>query len=233
MSTSAGPLPLAVFASGRGSNLEALIAAQEGAAAPIRIVFVGSDKAAAPALERAARRGIPHLALDPRAADSRAAFDRALLAEAARAGAQLIVLAGFMRILDGAAIAPWAGRIINIHPSLLPKYPGLHTHRRALEAGDREHGASVHVVTAELDAGPVLAQARIPVRAGDTADSLAARLLPEEHRLLVAVVAALARGELRASGRDAAFRGRPLAQPLRLAATGFGLDSGPRAHAGR
>jgi phosphoribosylglycinamide formyltransferase-1 len=121
-----------------------------------------------------------------------------------------------MRIIDPAALAPWAGRIINIHPSLLPKYPGLHTHRRALEAGDALHGATVHYVTSELDGGPPIACVEIPVQAGDTPEALAERLLREEHRLLVATVGLIAAGRLALAGSAVQFDGHPLAAPLRV-----------------
>lgn len=208
-------LKVAVLASGRGSNLAALIAARDAGTLPAEFVLVASDKASAGALRLAEAAGIPTLALDPRSYPDRPAFDRELFARIAASGAELLVLAGFMRVIDGAVVAGWEGRAINIHPSLLPKYPGLHTHRRCLEAGDAEHGASVHYVTAELDGGPVVAQARIPVGAGDTETSLAERLLAEEHKLLPAVVGAIARGRLRWNGR-AVFDGRPVASPLSL-----------------
>jgi len=124
------------------------------------------------------------------------------------------VMAGFMRIIDGAALTPWVGRMINIHPSLLPKYRGLHTHRRALEAGDREHGASVHYVTAELDGGPVIAQVRMAIAPEDDEQRLAQRLLPLEHRLLVAVVADIAAGRLELKDDTVQFEGQALVQPL-------------------
>jgi len=187
------PLRIAALASGRGSNLAALIAAD----LPVEFVLVGSDRADAGALAVAARAGIPTVALSPRDYPTRAAFDEALFGRVADAGADLLVLAGFMRIIDAGVVAAWEGRAINVHPSLLPKYRGLHTHRRCLEAGDAEHGASVHFVTAELDGGPVVAQARIAVRGDDTEASLASRLLVEEHRLLPAVVRAMASGRLR------------------------------------
>jgi phosphoribosylglycinamide formyltransferase-1 len=186
------PLRIAALASGRGSNLAALIAA----ALPVEFVLVGSDKAHAGALDVARAAGIPTVALSPRDYPTRAAFDEALFGRVASAGADLLLLAGFMRIIDADVVGAWEGRAINIHPSLLPKYRGLHTHRRCLEAGDTEHGASVHFVTAELDGGPVVAQARIPVHPGDTETSLAERLLVEEHRLLPAVVGAIAAGRL-------------------------------------
>lgn len=213
------PIPafkLAVLASGRGSNLQALIDARRDGGLPVEIVLVAGDKAQALALRRAETAGIPTLALDPRGYPSRAAYDADLFARIAASAPDLIVLAGFMRIIDPAVLAPWSGRIINIHPSLLPKYPGLHTHRRVLEEGDAEHGSSVHVVTAELDGGPVLAQATIAVRPGDTHETLAERLLAHEHRLLVASVAAIATGRLRLGEHGVLHDGSPLAAPLRL-----------------
>ncbi|MEW9623987.1 phosphoribosylglycinamide formyltransferase [Rhodanobacter geophilus] len=209
------PLRIAVLASGRGSNLAALIAARDAGKLPVEFVLVGSDKASAGALRLAEDAGIPTLALNPKSFPDRPAFDRELFARLAASGAELLVLAGFMRVIDAAVVAEWEGRAINIHPSLLPKYPGLHTHRRCLEAGDAEHGASVHYVTAELDGGPVVAQARIPVGASDTEATLAERLLAEEHRLLPAVVGAIASGRLRWNGK-AVFDGQPVESPLSL-----------------
>ena len=208
--------PVAVLASGRGSNLAALIDAREAGKLPVDIVLVASDKADAPALRNAEAHGIPTFALDPKTFASRREFDEALFANVAASGAQLVVLAGYMRILDAAVTAQWTGRMINIHPSLLPKYRGLHTHRRVLKAGDLEHGASVHFVSAELDGGPVIAQARIDIHPDDTEDALAARLLSREHRLLVACVGAIARGEVCERDGAVLFRDRPLAAPLRL-----------------
>ena len=210
------PLNVAVLASGRGSNLEALIAAREEGHANIDIVLVAGDKPEARALRLAEEHGIPSLALEPAGFADRADYDRELLARVADYGAELIVLAGFMRILDGAALEPWNGRIINIHPSLLPKYRGLHTHRRVLEAGDAEHGASVHFVTAELDGGPLIAQVRLPVQPDDNEGRLAARLLPLEHRLLTAVVAAIADGTVGWTPEYVSFQGQALEKPLLL-----------------
>ena len=207
---------IAVLASGRGSNLQALIDARRDGALPAEIVLVASDKVRAQALRRAEDAGIATLALDPKTYPSRAAFDADLFARVAAHRPDLVVLAGFMRILDAAAIAPWHGRMINIHPSLLPKYPGLHTHRRAIEAGDVVHGSSVHYVTAELDGGPVIAQARVPIHAGDSEDTLAARLLGEEHRLLVASVARIAGGRIALAGSRVSHDGQPLDSPLVL-----------------
>ena len=213
-------VPIAVLASGRGSNLAALIDARDAGRLPVEFRLVAGDKADAPALRNAEAHAIPTFALDPKSFGSRHEFDAALFANVAASGAALVVLAGYMRILDADVVAHWAGRIINIHPSLLPKYRGLHTHRRALKAGDAVHGASVHYVSAELDGGPVIAQARIDVRPDDDEDTLAARLLPYEHRLLTACVAAIAQGSVRLRDGRVYLHDRAIAQPLRLAAGG-------------
>jgi len=215
------PLRIAVLASGRGSNLAALLAARERGELAAEFVLVASDKASAGALQLAGEAGIPTLVLDPKVYPDRRAFDLDLFGKLAASGAELIVLAGFMRILDGEAIAPWAGRMLNIHPSLLPKYRGLHTHRRALEAGDLEHGASVHFVTAELDGGPVVAQATLPIEPDEDEHRLAQRLLPLEHRLLPAVVALVAAGRLVWRDGGPWLDGAPLSAPLRLARHGL------------
>lgn len=209
-------LPVAVLVSGRGSNLEALIHARAAGALPVEFALVASDKADAPALRMAESHGIATLALDPRGYDQRRAYDMDLFDRIAASGAQLVVLAGFMRIIDADAVAPWQGRMINIHPSLLPKYRGLHTHRKALAAGDREHGASVHFVTAELDGGPVIAQAVVDIHADDTEDSLASRLLAYEHQLLPATLAMIAEGRIRLEDAGVTCDGQPLKAPLRL-----------------
>lgn len=208
--------PIAVLASGRGSNLAALIAARDAGTLPVEFALVGSDKADAAALRNAEAHDIPTLALDPRGFSTRHEYDKALFARITQSGARVVVLAGFMRILDAQVVAEWEGRIVNIHPSLLPKYRGLHTHRRAIAAGDIEHGASVHFVSAELDGGPVIAQARIEVRAGDGEASLAARLLAREHHLLVACVAAIARGRVALRNGAVFCDGAALSTPLQL-----------------
>lgn len=213
-------LPIAVLASGRGSNLAALLDAHAAGKLPVAFKLVAGDKADAPALRNAEAHGIPTLALDPKTFASRREFDEALFANVAASGAKLVVLAGYMRIIDADVTTRWQGRIINIHPSLLPKYRGLHTHRKALKAGDTEHGASVHFVSAELDGGPLIAQARIDVRKDDTEDSLAARLLPYEHALLTACVDAIACGAVCERNGAVWFQDRPLAAPLRLDAGG-------------
>jgi len=214
------PPRIAVLASGRGSNLAALLAARERGELPVEFVLVGSDKSSAGALRMAEAANIPTLALDPRSYPDRRAFDLDLFARIDASGAEMLVLAGFMRILDGEALMPWIGRMINIHPSLLPKYRGLHTHRRALEAGDTEHGASVHFVTAELDGGPVIAQARIAIQPDDDEQRLAERLLPLEHQLLPAVLGLLANQRLRWDGAPR-LDDQPLLAPLVLGAHGL------------
>ncbi|MBX3724724.1 MAG: phosphoribosylglycinamide formyltransferase [Xanthomonadales bacterium] len=210
------PLRLAVLVSGRGSNLAALLAAHARGELDVEPVLVASDRPGCAALAIARAAGVPVAALPPREFASRAAFDRALFGRVADAAPDLLVLAGFMRILDAEVVAsaPWP--MINVHPSLLPRHPGLDTHARALAAGDAEHGASVHQVIPQLDAGPVLAQARIPVHGTDTPETLAARLLPLEHALLVGVVGLIADGRLRLSQAGIQFDGATLAAPLVL-----------------
>ena len=171
-----------VLISGRGSNMASLVAAAREADCPYEVVLVASDKPDAAGLTHAAEQGIATFAHSPRGipkAEYEAVIDRALR----DAGVETIALAGYMRLLSGDFVATWRDRIVNIHPSLLPAYKGLDTHARAIAAGDREAGCSVHVVTEELDAGSVLAQARVPILPDDTADTLAARVLVEEHRL--------------------------------------------------
>jgi phosphoribosylglycinamide formyltransferase-1 len=214
----AGDLRIAVLASGVGSNLRAMIAARDAGALPIAIVGVGSDKPACGAVASARAAGIPVFAHRPAAHADRAAFDDALFTDLERVHPDVIVCAGYMRLLGADAVRRTHGRMLNLHPSLLPAYPGLHTHTRALADGVREHGASVHVVTEDLDAGPVLAQATVPVELNDTAASLADRVRSREHPLLLAVIADLARGDLvLAADAPPRWRGRTLARPLRLA----------------
>ncbi|WP_430392095.1 phosphoribosylglycinamide formyltransferase [Dyella sp. 20L07] len=211
------PLRVAVLASGRGSNLQALIVARDAGELPVEFVVVGSDKRSAGALQLARDAGIPTFTLDPKAFANRRDFDVELFRRLDASGADVLVLAGFMRIIDGEALKPWVGRMINVHPSLLPKYRGLHTHRRALEAGDAEHGASVHYVTAELDGGPVIAQARIDIVPGDDEHQLAQRLLAFEHQLLPAVLRLIAEGRLALAPPDRVeLDGQPQREPLQL-----------------
>jgi phosphoribosylglycinamide formyltransferase-1 len=172
---------IVILISGRGSNMEAIVRAQQAEAWPARIAAVISNKPDARGLAFAASHGIPTAVVPNKEFPTRAAFDAALQETIDRFAPDLVVLAGFMRILTAPFVEHYAGRMLNIHPSLLPLFPGLHTHRQALDAGVAEHGATVHFVTAELDHGPAVIQARIPVLPGDTEDSLAERLLAEEH----------------------------------------------------
>lgn len=209
---------LAVLASGRGSNLQALLDAIAAGSLPAEVVGVFSDKPAAPALAM-----VPEAlrwSARPRDHADREAFDAALADAVAAVSPDWVVCAGYMRILGAGFIARFAGRLLNIHPSLLPRHRGLHTHAAALDAGDAEHGASVHFVTPELDAGAVIAQARLPVRADDTPDTLAERLLPLEHRLLVATVGLAVTGRLAERGDKAWLDGQELFSPLCLDCSG-------------
>jgi phosphoribosylglycinamide formyltransferase-1 len=214
MSDAAARLPIVVLISGTGSNLRAIAAQAQSGALPVDIRAVVSDRAEAPGLEWAADHGIATVALAPCEFADRAAYDRALAAGVERFRPRLVVLAGFMRILSPEFVDRFAGRLLNIHPSLLPKYRGLHTHRRVLEAGDREHGASVHFVTRELDGGPVVLQARVPVRDDDDEASLARRVLAEEHRIYPECIGWFAAGRLRLQDGVVLLDGNPLETPL-------------------
>jgi phosphoribosylglycinamide formyltransferase-1 len=174
---------IVILISGRGSNMEAVVRACKAEKWPARIAAVVSNKADAKGLEFAKAQGIPTAVVANKDYPTREAFDAALRQVVDSFAPDLVVLAGFMRILTAPFVEHYAGRMVNIHPSLLPAFPGLATHRQALDAGVLEHGATVHFVTAELDHGPAIAQARINVLPGDTEDSLAARLLVEEHKL--------------------------------------------------
>jgi phosphoribosylglycinamide formyltransferase 1 len=187
-----------VLISGRGSNLRALVEASRDAAYPAEIVFVGSNNPDAGGLNYASQQNIPTAAIDHRLYPAREAFDAAFNAELQNHGLDLICCAGFMRIMTPVLIRPWAGRMLNIHPSLLPLYKGLHTHERAIEDGAKTHGASVHFVNEELDGGEVIARATVPVLVTDTAESLAARVLTIEHLLYVKSLALVASGQVQA-----------------------------------
>ncbi|WP_199259731.1 phosphoribosylglycinamide formyltransferase [Paracoccus binzhouensis] len=188
---------VAILISGGGSNMVKLVESMTGDH-PARPVIVGSNDPQAAGLARAEALGVPSFAVDHRHyKGDRAAFEAALLEPLLTAQPDILCLAGFMRILTPDFVQRFRGRMLNIHPSLLPKYPGLHTHRRAIEAGDAEAGATVHLVTPELDAGPILGQARVPVLSGDTAETLAARVLVQEHRLYPAVLRRFALGDQR------------------------------------
>ena len=174
---------IVILISGRGSNMEAVVRAAQSEGWPARIAAVISNRPDAAGLAFAQERGIATAVVPSKQFADRAQFDAALQQEIDRHAPDLVVLAGFMRILTAPFVEHYAGRMLNIHPSLLPAFPGLATHRQALEAGVPEHGATVHFVTAELDHGPVVAAATVPVLPGDTPDTLAARVLVEEHKL--------------------------------------------------
>jgi len=212
------PARLAVLASGRGSNLQAITAAIAAGQLDAQVVAVLSDKPDAPALLQVAAE--QRWARSPKDFIDRAAFDAALGDALAGFAPDWVVCAGYMRILGQAFVARFDGRLVNIHPSLLPLYKGLHTHARALEAGDAEHGASVHFVVPELDAGTVLAQARVPVQTGDTAETLAQRVLAVEHPLLIASLALLVSGRVTEQAGQLQLDGHPLFSPLRLDCAG-------------
>lgn len=209
-------LPVVVLISGRGSNLQVIAEQARSGRLPIEIRAVVSDREDAAGLEWARGAGLRCVVLAPKTFASRHEYDRALADLVAAHAPGLVVLAGFMRILGPEFVDRFAGRMLNIHPSLLPRHRGLHTHRRALEAGDREHGASVHFVTRELDGGPAVLQARVPVRDGDDEASLAARVLEQEHRLYPLAIRWFAEGRLRLDGERVWFDGKPLAEPLQL-----------------
>jgi phosphoribosylglycinamide formyltransferase-1 len=216
MTATTAPLKVVVLVSGRGSNLKAIAAQADAGALPIAITAVVSDRADAGALDWARERGIAAVVLSPRDYADRTTYGRALGDIVAGMQPDLVVLAGFMRILSDEFVLRFLGRMLNIHPSLLPRYPGLHTHRRALEAGDTEHGASVHFVTPELDGGPVVLQARVPVLPGDDEDTLAARVLRQEHVIYPRVVSWFAQGRLVFRDGAAWLDGKRLETPLQL-----------------
>ncbi|WP_328987783.1 phosphoribosylglycinamide formyltransferase [Thiorhodovibrio winogradskyi] len=211
------PLAVVVLISGSGSNLQALIDAQQTGDAPIAIRAVISNVPGVRGLERAQAAGISTAVLNHCLFSERAAFDSALMALIDSFDPGLVVLAGFMRILTPAFVRHYLGRLLNIHPSLLPKYPGLHTHARALAAGDSEHGATVHFVTEKLDGGPPILQARVPVLPRDDAEQLAARVLKQEHRIYPEVVRWFASGRLRLDPENRAqLDGQVLTAPVEL-----------------
>lgn len=206
----AGEFRLVVLVSGNGSNLQAFIDRAADGTLPARVAAVVSNRADAFALERARRAGIPTEVLDHRGFPSREAFDQKLATVIDGYRPDLVVLAGFMRILTPGFVQHYAGRLLNTHPSLLPKFPGMDTHARAIAAGEAEHGASVHFVTEELDGGPVVARVHVPVLPDDTPDSLKARVQIAEHQLYPTVVGWLAEGRLRLSGPGVILDGIPL-----------------------
>ena len=203
---------LVVLISGNGSNLQAIIDAIAAGEIPAEIRAVVSNNPDAYGLERARRAGIPTAVVDHRDYPDRERYDQALRAVIDRYAPDLVVLAGFMRILTPAFVEHYAGRMLNIHPSLLPRYQGLDTHRRVLEAGDAIHGVSVHFVTPELDSGPIVLQAEVPVGPGDTEEDLARKVHAEEHVIYPRVIRWFAEGRLRLDGDRVLLDGRPLAE---------------------
>ena len=210
---SSGPRAV-VLVSGDGSNLQIILDHARHGVLGISVAGVVSDRTGIRALERAAEAGVPALTVDYAAAGSRSVFSTRLASVLADLKPDLLILAGFMRILDASLVNQYRGRMLNVHPSLLPKYPGLHTYQRALEAGDREHGATVHFVIPALDAGPGILQYRVPIRPGDTESSLRDRVRTGEHLIYPRAIAWLAAG--RALLKDGAvwLDGERLSQPV-------------------
>jgi phosphoribosylglycinamide formyltransferase-1 len=223
-------LQLAVLLSGRGTNMLAIARSCREGLIGAQLAAVLSDRPDAPGIAAARELGLRTSVIDAQCYPGRAAFEDALEAALRHCGAELIVLAGFMRILSPGFVQRHSGRMLNIHPSLLPRYQGLHTHRRVLEAGEREHGASVHFVSEVLDGGPVICQARVPVRALDSELSLAARVQRQEHRIYPLVIGLIASGRLRLQGGTILLDGQVLASPIaahgepEVAARGEPLD---------
>jgi phosphoribosylglycinamide formyltransferase-1 len=212
-------LPVAVVISGRGSNMEAIVrAAQSGAndrsGGRYEVVRVIADRETAGGLARAAALGVRTAVVPVQQFADRAAFDAALAREIESSGARLVALAGFMRILSAEFVQRFEGRLLNIHPSLLPKYKGLDTHARAIAAQDSHHGASVHYVTAELDGGPVIMQGRLRLRSGDTPETVSARVHALEHIIYPHVCSLIAAGRVECRHGAVYFDGEPLAAPL-------------------
>lgn len=207
-------MPIVILISGRGSNMQAIAERAHLGELPVKVQAVISDRADAKGLATAAAMGISVATLSPAGFPDRTAFDAALAALVESHHPELLVLAGFMRILGNEFTARFSGRTLNIHPSLLPDYRGLHTHRRVLEAGDRRHGASVHFVTEELDGGPVVIQGEVPVLPDDTEASLSARVQRQEHRIFSKAVDWFARGRLVYRNGQAWLDGKPLASPV-------------------
>ena len=203
------PVALGILASGRGSNLHGILDAIAAGRCPARVAVVVSDRADAPALARARRAGVEALHVDPRVHPDRVAVDRAVIDLLEKHGVELVCLAGYMRLLSPAFVAAFAGRILNVHPALLPAFPGLHAQRQALAHGVKVTGATVHLVDEGTDTGPIVLQATVPVLEGDTEETLAARILVEEHRLFPDAIRLYAEGRLAVEGRRVRIRSGP------------------------
>lgn len=213
MSGRKAPLPLVVLVSGHGSNLQAILDRVAAGNLPVDVRAVLSDRPQAQALERARAAGVPTDTVTPAEFPDKAAYDDALIRAVDAYAPELVILAGFMRILGPGFVGRHLGRMLNIHPSLLPKHRGLYTHRRALETGDTVHGCSVHFVTQELDGGPVIAQAEVPVLPGDDEAALRIRVQSREHRLYPEAIGWYAAGRLRLDGQRPLFDDVPLTMP--------------------
>lgn len=207
-------LPVAVVVSGRGSNMEAIARASLAPDSRYEVVRVIADRDTAGGIARAAALGVPTSVVPVKQFPDRETFDAALAAEIDACGAGLVALAGFMRILSEGFVQRFAGKLLNIHPSLLPKYKGLDTHARAIAAKDSRHGASVHYVTPELDGGPVIMQGRLRIRAGDTPETLSARVHTLEHIIYPHVCSLIAAGRVAWREGSVYFDGEPLVSPL-------------------
>ncbi|MGD8515059.1 MAG: phosphoribosylglycinamide formyltransferase [Granulosicoccaceae bacterium] len=206
------PLPVVILISGSGTNLQAIIDAWQADELPVEIRAVISNRPGVQGLQRAMQAGIETVVVDHTQFEGRAAFDQALQQTIDSYAPQLVILAGFMRILTHDFVEHYAGRMLNIHPALLPDFPGLNTHERALQAGVEEHGASVHFVTTEVDGGPIIIQGRVPVEQGDTPDSLAARVLQQEHRIYPEAIRLYAEGRIRMHNNQVLLDGKALPQ---------------------
>ena len=214
MTATGNPLPVVILISGTGSNMCRMAELMHAGKLPICIKAVISDRADAKGLSIAKSMGLTTDSLNPKAFANRSEFDAALAEKILSHQPELVILAGFMRILSAEFVATFADRMLNIHPSLLPKYPGLHTHQRALDAGDQLHGASVHFVTAELDGGPIVIQAKVPILKEDTADILAKRVQQQEHQIYPLAVELFATGRLHSHSGKAWLDGKALNTPL-------------------
>lgn len=220
--TSASRLQTVVLVSGSGTNLQAIIDHAASGSLGITLTGVISDRPGVLALERARKAGIPALTVDHAQAGNSTAFQQQLGGVLAELKPELIVLAGFMRILSAELVSAWAGRMLNVHPSLLPKYPGLHTYRRALEAGDSVHGSTVHFVIPELDAGPGILQYRVKIRPGDNEDSLRARVQQGEYLIYPRAIAWFAAGRLALKDGSTWLDGERLSAPVIVDEVGSG-----------
>ncbi|MFW5910215.1 MAG: phosphoribosylglycinamide formyltransferase [Thiohalospira sp.] len=219
----ATPLPIVVLISGGGTNLQAILDRAAAGSLPVEVRAVISNRADAAGLERARAAGVPTEVVRHRDYPDRGAFDAELARRIDAREPALVVLTGFMRILTDDFVTRYTGRMLNVHPSLLPRHKGLDTHRRALEAGDREHGSSVHFVTPGVDDGPVVIQARVPVRADDTPEALEARVRPWEYIILPQAIHLFAEGRLRLEGETVLLDGAPLEAPLAPESTPEGV----------